>query len=107
MSIELPLSTRGAKIVDAKGNRVLLRGVNWFGMETETHSPHGLWKRDYQEMLVQIKNLGYNLIRLPYSVEGLRSSEFSGVDFSIGKNRELQGKTPIQIMDAIVAEAQR
>lgn len=105
--IQLPLSTRGAKIIDARGNKVLLRGINWFGMETETHTPHGLWKRDYQEMLVQIKSLGYNMIRLPYSVQGLRSSEISGVDFSIGRNKELEGKTPIEIMDIIVAEAQR
>ncbi len=106
-TIQLPLSTSGAKIVDAKGDRVLLQGVNWFGMETETHAPHGLWKRDYKEMLAQIKNLGYNLIRLPYSVEALRSLSVSGIDFSIGSNRELEGKTPIGIMDAIVEEAQR
>ena len=106
-TIQLPLSTNGAKIVDAKGDRVLLQGVNWFGMETETHAPHGLWKRDYKEMLAQIKNLGYNLIRLPYSVEALRSLSVSGIDFSIGSNRELEGKTPIGIMDAIVEEAQR
>ncbi|MBV6621788.1 MAG: cellulase family glycosylhydrolase [Rivularia sp. (in: Bacteria)] len=106
-TMKLPLSTRGAKIVDAKGNRVLLQGVNWFGMETETHAPHGLWKRDYKEMLAQIKTLGYNMIRLPYSVETLRLSEISGVDFTIGSNRELEGKTPIEIMDAVVEEAQR
>jgi endoglucanase len=106
-TMQLPLSTRGAKIVDAKGDRVLLQGVNWFGMETETHAPHGLWKRDYKDMLLQIKNLGYNLIRLPYSVEALRSENVSGIDFSIGTNRELENKTPIEIMDAIVEEAQR
>lgn len=106
-TMQLPLSTRGAKIVDAKGNSVLLRGVNWFGMETETHAPHGLWKRDYKDMLVQIKKLGYNLIRLPYSVEALRSFQVSGIDFTIGSNRELENKTPIEIMDAIVEEAQR
>ncbi len=106
-TMQLPLSTRGAKIVDAKGNTVLLRGVNWFGMETETHAPHGLWKRDYKDMLLQIKNLGYNLIRLPYSVEALRSPKVSGIDFSIGSNRELGNKTPIEIMDAMVEEAQR
>ncbi len=106
-TMQLPLSTRGAKIVDAKGNKVLLQGVNWFGMETETHAPHGLWKRDYKDMLLQIKNLGYNLIRLPYSVEGLRSLEVSGIDFSIGNNQQLENKTPIEIMDAIVEEAQR
>ncbi len=106
-TMQLPLSTRGANIVDAKGNTVLLQGVNWFGMETETHAPHGLWKRDYKDMLLQIKNLGYNLIRLPYSVEALRSPEVSGIDFSIGSNRELENKTSIEIMDAIVEEAQR
>jgi endoglucanase len=106
-TMQLPLSTRGAKIIDAKGNTVLLQGVNWFGMETETHSPHGLWKRDYKDMLLQIKNLGYNVIRLPYSVQGLSSLEVSGIDFSIGSNQELENKTPIQIMDAIVEEAQR
>lgn len=95
MTIELPLSTRGAKIIDAKGQQVVLRGVNWFGMETETHVPHGLWKRDYKQILGQIKSLGYNLIRLPYSLEALRSRNLNGIDFSIGSNKELEEKIPI------------
>ena len=107
MTVQLPLSSRGAKIVDAQGNRVLLRGVNWFGMETESHAPGGLWKRDYKEMLAQIKSLGYNLIRLPYSVAGVRSPSVSGIDFKIGSNLELQGKTPLEVMDLIIQEAER
>lgn len=106
-AIPLPLSTLGAKIVDARGKQMLLRGVNWFGMETETHVPHGLWQRDYKEMLSQIKMLGYNLIRLPYSVAGLRSPDINSVDFNIGSNIELQGKTPLEVMDLIVQEAQK
>ncbi|MEH1911404.1 cellulase family glycosylhydrolase [Nostoc sp.] len=105
--IELPLSTIGRTIVDAKGKAVLPRGVNWFGMETNTHAPHGLWKRDYKEMLAQIKSLGYNVIRLPYSVAGLRSPNVSGIDFGIGSNIELQGQTPLEIMDLIIQEAGR
>lgn len=105
--LELPLSTQRAKIVDAKGKSVLLRGVNWFGMETETHSPHGLWKRDYKEMLAQIKELGYNMIRLPFSLSALSSSNASAIDFRIGSNQELYGKTPLEIMDLIVQEAER
>jgi endoglucanase len=107
MRYEFPLSTRGARIIDAKGKTVLLQGVNWFGMETETHVPHGLWSRDYKEMLAQIKSLGYNSIRMPYSVEALRSNTISGVDFSIGSNKELEGKTPLEVMDIIVQEAER
>lgn len=105
-TIQFPLSTQGAKIVDAKGNQVLLRGVNWFGMETELHAPHGLWRRDYREMLAQIKSLGYNTIRLPYSVQSLRSLEVSGIDYKLGANQELQGKTPLEVMDYIIQEAQ-
>ncbi|WP_242055589.1 MULTISPECIES: cellulase family glycosylhydrolase [Nostocales] len=106
-TIQLPLSTRGGKIVDAKGKRVLLKGVNWFGIETNTHAPHGLWKRDYKEMLAQIKQLGYNFIRLPYSVQALRSSNVSGIDFNIGSNKELEAKTPLEVMDLIIQECDR
>lgn len=106
-NVEFPLSTRGAKIIDAKGKTVLLQGVNWFGMETETHVPHGLWSRDYREMLSQIKSLGYNSIRLPYSVETLRSNSISAVNYTIGSNKELEGKTPLEVMDIVVQEAQR
>ncbi|MBW4692547.1 MAG: cellulase family glycosylhydrolase [Lyngbya sp. HA4199-MV5] len=106
-TLQLPLSTKGAQIVDAKGQAVLLRGVNWFGIETETQVPHGLWVRDYKEMLAQIKGLGYNFIRLPYAVQSVRAAAISGVDFTIGSNRDLQGKTPLEAMDVIIQEAQR
>ncbi|MBW4629118.1 MAG: cellulase family glycosylhydrolase [Brasilonema octagenarum HA4186-MV1] len=102
-----PLSTRGSAIIDAKGRVALLRGVNWFGMELPNHVPHGLWARDYKDMLAQIKSLSYNVIRLPYSVEALRSSDISGVDFSIGANKDLQGKNPLEVMDLVIQEAQR
>ncbi|HEY9883998.1 MAG TPA: cellulase family glycosylhydrolase [Thermosynechococcaceae cyanobacterium] len=106
-SMQLPLSTKGAQIVDARGQAVLLRGVNWFGIETETHAPHGLHVRDYKEMLAQIKGLGYNVIRLPYAVQSLRATTISGIDFNLGSNRDLQGKTPLEAMDLVIQEAQR
>ena len=107
LSIQLPLSTRGADIVDAAKRPVLLRGVNWFGIESETRSPNGLWARDYKEMLTQIKGLGYNLIRLPYSVESLRGTSVTSINFELGSNQDLQGKTPLEVMDLIVQEAGR
>lgn len=106
-SIQLPLSTKGAQIVDARGQTVLLRGVNWFGIETETQAPQGLHLRDYKEMLAQIKGLGYNVIRLPYAVQSLRATTISGIDFNLGSNRDLQGKTPLEVMDLVIQEAQR
>ena len=44
-----------------------MTGVNWFGAETGNYSPHGLWSRNYKDMLDQMASLGYNTLRLPYS----------------------------------------
>ena len=37
------LHTSGSKIVDSTGATVRLTGLNWFGMETDNHTFHGLW----------------------------------------------------------------
>ena len=101
----LPLSTDGGDIVDARGETIVLQGVNWFGFETANHAPHGLWSRDYKDMLRQIKQLGFNTVRMPFSLEALESSTTSGIDYGGGRNAELEGKTPQQVMDIIIDEA--
>ena len=102
-----PLSTAGAKIVDREGREFIIQGVNWFGFETSNHVPHGLWSRDYREMLAQIASLGFNTIRLPFSIQSVRAQSFTGVEFSAGRNAALAGKTPIEAMDVIIEEAER
>ncbi|MFM9149055.1 MAG: glycoside hydrolase family 5 protein, partial [Solirubrobacterales bacterium] len=104
---QLPLKTQGAKIVDSGGQEVVLQGVNWFGFETANHAPHGLWTRDYKEMLAQIKAQGFNTIRLPFSLQAIRSTTTSGIDYGGGRNAALAGKTPLQVMDEIIDEAGR
>src|SRR4029450_1635485 len=91
-----PLSTAGAKIVDRDGREFVIQGVNWFGFETSNHVPHGLWSRDYREMLAQIASLGFNTIRLPFSIQSVRAQSFTGVESSAGRNAALAGKTPIE-----------
>jgi endoglucanase len=102
-----PLSTRGSQIVNAQGNPVVFKGVNWFGIETDVHVPHGLWVRDYKEMITQMKNLGYNTVRLPFSLNALRSNNIDAINYYIGSNSELQGKTPQQVMDIVIQELGR
>jgi endoglucanase len=103
----LPLSTHGSTIVDARGKTLVIQGVNWFGFETASHAPHGLWTRDYRDMLRQIKQQGFNTIRMPFSLEMLRASSTSGIDYAAGKNAALQDKSPQQVMDIIIDEAGR
>jgi len=100
------LHTEGSKIVDSTGKEVRLTGVNWFGMETGTFAPHGLWERNWEDMLDQIAALGYNVIRLPFSNELFDARSLpDGIDFK--KNPDLRGLTGIQIMDKIIEGAGR
>jgi len=58
------LSTSGNQIVDASGRAVRISGVNWFGFETGNGVLHGLWTRGYKSVLDQVKQLGFNTLRL-------------------------------------------
>jgi aryl-phospho-beta-D-glucosidase BglC (GH1 family) len=98
------LRTSGNQIIDSQGKTVQISGVNWFGMESTTQAPHGLWTRSYKEMINEMAGLGFNTIRLPYSSELLHTTAApNGIDFS--KNADLQGLSGVQVMDAIIAYA--
>ena len=99
-----PLRCVGSNIVDQAGEKVYLTGVSWFGMETGTFCPHGLWARNWQQMLDQIAQTGFNTLRLPYSNQLFDSASVpTGIDFT--KNADLRGLTGLQIMDRIVVGA--
>ncbi len=105
--IRTPLSTSGRRIVDAAGEPVCLRGVSWFGAETAAHVPHGLWARDYRDILAQIQAAGFNLIRIPYSVQSLKSEAVTGISFAEGMNADLHSLGPLAVLDRIIAEAEK
>ena len=91
--IKPPLRTSGSKIVDRDGHTVVLQGVNWFGFETSAHVPHGLWSRDLGDMMGQIRQMGFNTIRLPFSLQALDSTTpITGPDFSGGRERRAAGQ---------------
>jgi endoglucanase len=96
--------TSGAQILDASNRPVRIAGINWFGMETSNYAPHGLWSRNYKDMLNQIRSLGYNTLRLPYSNQLFDpGSTPNGIDFRL--NPDLQRLTGLQIMDKIIGYA--
>jgi endoglucanase len=96
----------GGQIVDADGQPVRIAGVNWFGLETPNYAPHGLWTRDYRNLLDQVDALGYNTLRLPFSNQLFDAgSTPNSIDFSGGKNADLQGLNGLGIMDKLIAYA--
>jgi aryl-phospho-beta-D-glucosidase BglC (GH1 family) len=98
------LSTQGNQIVSASGTPVKIAAVNWYGLETTSFAPQGLWAQSYQTMMKQMVSLGFNTIRLPFSLQLLDPASMpNGIDFS--KNPDLQGLNGLQVMDKIVAYA--
>jgi endoglucanase len=61
------LHTSGNKILDASDKVVGLSGLNWFSFETPESAPHGLEVRNWKAVLIQIKTMSYNVIRIPFS----------------------------------------
>ncbi|GAA0741633.1 cellulase family glycosylhydrolase [Dactylosporangium roseum] len=102
--LQMPLHADGSKILDARGEEVTFTGVNWFGLETNTFAPHGLWSRKLDDMLDQMVGAGFNTMRLPFSNELFDgSAKVNGVDFKL--NPDLEGLTGPQIMDKVVEGA--
>ena len=101
-AVKIPLRAVGGKVVDANGHEVRFTGVTWFGFETKAYAPHGLWARNWQDMLDQIKAAGFNTIRLPYSNQLLDdpSAAPEGIDYR--KNPDLRGLKGLALMDRIV-----
>ncbi|WP_405672622.1 cellulase family glycosylhydrolase [Streptomyces canus] len=98
--------TSGRQILDKSGQPVRIAGINWFGFETSNQVVHGLWSRDYKSMIDQMKSLGYNTLRIPYSDDIFKSGTVpNSIDFSSGKNADLQGLNSLGVLDKIVSYA--
>lgn len=63
------LHVEGNKIVDEQGNEVWLTGCNWFGYNVGSQVFDGVWSQNMHEMLNQIADHGFNLLRVPMSTE--------------------------------------
>lgn len=101
--------TQAGKIYDASGQEVQLRGISHFGFNATILQPQFLWAMGWKEQIAQIKSLGFNAIRVPFVPDTLYNStpvdQLSYVD--PGRNPELLGKTPLEVLDLWMAEADR
>ncbi|MGA5299497.1 cellulase family glycosylhydrolase [Nucisporomicrobium flavum] len=99
------LHTDGNKIVDSTGTTVRITGINWFGMETDNKTFHGLWSSNpWRSQLDTMARLGYNTLRVPFSDDALKTgATATGInDFT---NPDLVGLSPLQILDKVIAYA--
>jgi endoglucanase len=83
---------------------VRLSGVNWSGLETCTFAPSGLGQRSWWDVLDQVRALGFNTIRLPFSDQLLDpASRPQGINYTL--NPDLQDLSGLQVLDRIAVGA--
>jgi len=104
------LHAQGNKIINTDGYEVYLRGINWFGYETGNKVYHGLWGNTMEDLLDLTADLGFNVLRVPLSVQLVTEWRRGNYPMPEGvcywRNPHLEGKTSLDILDMSLAYCQ-
>ncbi|MGH2448140.1 MAG: glycoside hydrolase family 5 protein, partial [Chloroflexota bacterium] len=94
------LHAQGNQIVRADGTPVQLNALSWYGAEESDFVVGGLEYQPYQSILQDIRRLGYNAIRLPFSNQLVEQNPI--VTQHLAQNPELKGMHALDILDRII-----
>jgi len=97
----LPLRAHGNIIVDAAGSRFRLTGVNWAGAHI-INVPGGLDRAPLSSLARRIRTLGFNVVRLTWSVESVLSNPKVD-DRTVSANPKLIGLRALEVIDEVIA----
>jgi endoglucanase len=100
-SPKVPLRTQSRFIVDSDGQRFKLAGVNWYGAESSLLVPDGLSLQPVTTIARQIRDMGFNSVRLPFCNELVEKNPVVA-DAAVAANPTLQGKTSLEVLDAVI-----
>jgi hypothetical protein len=79
-----PIQVEGNRLL-AAGKPLQIHGLNWFGFNVPMGVVDGLWAggtdlaSDFGKIAYQLKLLGYNAVRLPYTHRNLQNTQVSDV----------------------------
>jgi len=99
----------GNRVLDAANQEVRVSGVQFTGFDAANYVPHGTWGgigRNWKSYLNQIKALGFNVIKVPFSGDTFDPGRMpQNVDY--GANPDLRGKTTLEVLDMLVNECRK
>ena len=102
----LPLTTADVGgtmvVVDSANVRVKLACVNWYGAHMENYVVNGLDKRPAADIAGTIAELGFNCVRLPFSLEQFFDDP-EVVASHVSADPSLAGLSSMQVFDATVS----
>lgn len=68
-----------AHVITAYNNSII-RGINWYGHETELGKFTCSWQHPTEYYLEKLKDMGFNSLRIPFSHQYVRNGDFSSLD---------------------------
>jgi endoglucanase len=87
------------------GDFVNLNGVVWTGFNTEAKVVHGLWARNWKDIIIQLKTeIGANAVKIPICAEVLNSVSVASIDYDL--NSDLEDLNSLEILDLVANELQ-
>ncbi|KAJ9470659.1 Endoglucanase [Diplonema papillatum] len=104
-TVSLPLSTNGGKIVDTNGANVKLSCVTWPGGEDWLMVPRGLEYNIIDRIIILVGDMGFNCVRLPFSLELVDTKPVLPVDGDESKlawEKRFIGGSAMDVFDAVV-----
>lgn len=96
------LYASGNRLVDRDGKEVWVTGISWFGYNTGTNTFDGLWTANLEDALQAIADRGFNLLRIPFSVELILAwsrGEYPQAVINADANPALAGLNSLEIFD--------
>src|ERR1700721_1452174 len=95
-----PLHTSGHDILDARGHRVRLTSVNWYGFDQQDFVAGGLDHAPLATIVKEIADLGVNSVRLPWANETLEHNP-QVPDYAVKANPQFKTKKARGGMNAV------
>jgi len=87
------------------GEKIYLKGINWFGAETEKFAPHGLWNCKTVDFFLDIlADAGFNALRYPTARDTVLANPVVEEQCN-GVNTWMDGATALDAMDYIFQKA--
>jgi len=101
-NIVFPLHTSGRYILDANGNRVRLKAVNWYGAEGPDAVVGGLAYQSINAIAAEIHDWGFNAVRLLWSNQTYETNPVVASQY-LSANPNLVGMHALDIFDQVVS----
>eukprot|EP01121_Diplochlamys_sp_Union-15-3_P022633 TRINITY_DN9707_c0_g1_i2.p1 TRINITY_DN9707_c0_g1~~TRINITY_DN9707_c0_g1_i2.p1 ORF type:complete len:379 (-),score=48.71 TRINITY_DN9707_c0_g1_i2:38-1174(-) len=98
----VPLHTEGRWIVDEKGQHVRLACVNWYGADQKDFMVGGLEQQPLEVLVKTIKTLGFNCVRLPWSLQMYIENPTINNRTKLASNLDFLNKPALFILDRVI-----